>query len=113
MEYNYEKNTTDCMVTYHRERTGPNFFRVFYKDSTVIRYSPKEVGRVFGVAKFTPFVNALREWCYEMVNKFGSEADKDNEEYKKYIEKHGFGPEVHLDKGETGEEPNDNTKMVI
>ena len=113
MEYNYEKNTTNCIVTYHRERTCPNFFRVLYKDSTVIRYTPKEVGRVFGIAKFTSSVSDIREWCYEMVNKFGSEADKDNEEYKKYIERHGFGPEVHLDKGETGEEPNDNTKMVI
>ena len=25
---------------------------------------------MFGIAKFTPSVNAIREWCYEMVNKY-------------------------------------------
>ena len=106
MEYNYDKNTNNCNVTYMRTRTGPNCFRVFYKNSACIRYTPKEVGRCFGVAKFTPGVNDIRDWCYQMVEKYGSDTDKDNEAYKKYIEKHGFGPEVH-------EEPNDNTKMVI
>ena len=107
MEYNYEKNTTDCMVTYHRERTGPNFFRVFYKDSTVIRYSPKEVGRVFGVAKFTPWVKEMREWAKEMVEKYDKsvkeELDKDR------IAKEGFGPEAHADELD----PTADTKMII
>jgi len=84
----------------------PNWFLVYYNKSACIRYTPKEVGRVFGVAKFTPSVNEMREWCYKMVEKYGSEEDKDNDEYRMYIEKHGFGPEVH-------EEPNDITKMVI
>lgn len=94
-------------VSYFRSREGPNWFRVYYKNAARIRLTPKEVGRCFGVAKFTPGVSAIREWCYEMIQKFGSEEDKDNDEYKKYIEKHGFGPEVHT------EEPNDNTKMVM
>ena len=88
-----------------RTRIGPNWFRVFYKNSAYIRFTPKEVGRVFGIAKFTPGVNDIRDWCYKMVEKYGSEADKVNDEYRKYIEKHGFGPEVH-------EEPNDYTKMI-
>ena len=79
---------------------------MFYKNSACIRFTPKEVGRVFGVAKFTPWVNDMRNWCYEMISKYGSETDKQDKEYIQYIEKHGFGPEVH-------EEPNDNTKMVI
>lgn len=106
MQYSYEKNTNDCNVTYHRTRTGPNWFLVYYKNSACIRYTPKEVGRVFGIAKFTPGVNEIRDWCYEMVSKYGSDTDKQDEQYIKYIEKHGFGPEVH-------EEPNDNIKMVI
>jgi hypothetical protein len=106
VQYNYDKNTKECNVTYHRTRTGPNWFRVFYKNRACIRFTPKGVGRVFGIAKFTPGVNDIRDWCYQMVDKYGSDTDKDNDEYKKYIEKHGFGPEVH-------EEPNDNTKMVI
>ena len=105
MEYNYEKNTPDCSVTYMRTHNGPNSFRVYYKNSACIRFTPKQVGAVFGVARFTPSVNAMRDWCYQMVDKYGSEADKDNDEYRKYIAKHGFGPEAH-------EEPNDNTKMI-
>ena len=76
------------MVTYFRERTGPNFFRVFYKNVAQIRYTPKEVGRVFGIAKFTPYVNQLRDWCYEMIKEYGSNDDKQDEDYLKYIEKH-------------------------
>ena len=106
MEIQCPHNDHKTMVTYMRTRTGPNWFRVYYKDSCVIRFTPKEVGRVFGVAKFTPYVNRLREWCYEMIKEYGSKDDKQDDDYIKYIEKNGFGPEVH-------EEPNDNTKMVI
>ena len=106
MQYSYPDNTNDCNVVYNRERYGPNYFRVYYKNAAYIRLNPKDVGRVFGVAKFTPGVNAIREWCYTMIDKYGSEEDKTDDGYLKYIAKHGFGPEVH-------EEPNDNTKMVV
>ena len=106
MQYSFPDNTNECSVVYNRERFGPNYFRVYYKNAAYIRLTPKDVGRVFGVAKFTPNINAMREWCYEMIDKYGDETDKTNEDYIKYIKKHGFGPEVH-------EEPNDNTKMVI
>ena len=106
MQYECPENIANSNVTYFRTRTGPNFFRVYYKNGAQIRFTPADVGRVFGVAKFTPTVNAIRDWCYEMITKYGSETDKTDNNYIKYIEKHGFGPEVH-------EEPNDNTKMVI
>ena len=105
MEYHYPDNTNDCSVTYMRTREGPNHFRIFYKNAAQIRFTPKEVGRIFGIAKFTPGVNKIRDWCYDMIKQYGSDMDKDNDEYKKYIKKHGFGPEVH-------EQPNDNTKMI-
>ena len=63
------------MVTYMRSKTGKNWFRVFYKNMCVIRFTPKEVGRVFGIAKFTPSVNSIREWCYEMVDKYDKPVD--------------------------------------
>jgi hypothetical protein len=112
MEYHYPDNTNDCNVTYMRTRTGPNHFRVYYKNGAHIRFTPKEVGRVFGIAKFTPGVIAIREWCYDMIKQYGSDMDKNNDEYRKYIEKHGFGPEVHADASQHHEEPNDNTKMI-
>ena len=77
MEYNFEKNTKETNVTYMRVRTGPNHFRVFYKNSACIRFAPKEVGRCFGIAKFTPFVNELRDWCYQMVEKYESDGEPD------------------------------------
>ena len=110
MEYNYPDNTNDCSVTYMRTREGPNHFRVFYKNAAQIRYTPKEVGAIFGVARFTPGVNKIRDWCYEQVNKFGSETDKTDENYLNYIAKHGFGPEVHSE--EDTEDGTKNTKMV-
>ena len=108
MEYNYPENTNDCNVTYMRTREGPNSFRVYYKNAARFVFTPKQVGAVFGVARFTPSVNKMREWAYEMVNKFGSKEDKEDENYLKYIEKHGFGPEVHEDT----EDGTKNTKMV-
>ena len=68
MQIPYPNNTNDCSVTYQRTRTGPNHFIVYYKNAAQIRFTPKEVGRVFGVAKFTPWVNEARDWCKEMVD---------------------------------------------
>ena len=106
MEYACPNNTNESNVVYHRNRTGSNYFRVYYKNAAYIRMTPKQVGAVFGVARFTPSVNEIRDWCYEMVKQYGSETDKTDDGYLNYIAKHGFGPEVH-------EEPNDNTKMVV
>ena len=107
MEYQCPENTVNSSVTYFRTRTGPNFFRVYYKNGAQIRFTPADVGRVFGVAKFTPTVNAIREWCYKMIKEYGSETDKTDDNYIKYIEKHGFGPEVHDEHDGTV-----NTKMI-
>ena len=106
MRYECPENTKESSVTYVRNRIENNYFIVYYKNVAQIRLTPKEVGRVFGVAKFTPTVNKIRDWCYEMLGKYGSEEEKEDESYKKCMAKHGFGPEAH-------EEPNDNTKMVI
>ena len=75
MEYQCPHNDHKTMITYMRSRTGPNWFRVYYNNSCVIKFTPKDVGRVFGIAKFTPSVNNIRDWCYEMVNKYDQPAD--------------------------------------
>ena len=109
MEYAFPKNTKDCNVVYHRNRIGKNYFRVYYKQGCCIRFTPVEVGRVFGVAKFTPTVNEIREWCKEMVDKYESQSSLNDDTVTTVgvVDKEGgFGPECH-------EEPNDNTKMVI
>ena len=76
-----------------RTRTGPNYFRVYYKHAAHIRFTPTDVGRIFGIAKFTPSVNSIREWCYQMIDQYGAKEDKQDENYLKYVEKHGFCPE--------------------
>jgi hypothetical protein len=53
-------NDHKTMITYMRSRTGPNCFRVYYKNSCVIRFTPKEVGRVFGI--ISSLVLALKEY---------------------------------------------------
>lgn len=108
MEYKYEGSTTDCSVTYFRERTGPNFFRIYYKQGCCIRYDPIEVGRVFGVAKFTPWVKEMREWAKGMVAKYDKSIKEDLD--KERIQKEGFGPEAHTDEEEN---PCADTKMII
>ena len=75
MEIQYPKNTKDCNVTYMRTRTGPNWFRIYYKQGCCIRFTPKEVGRVFGIAKFTPTANEIREWAKEMVEKYETQPE--------------------------------------
>ena len=76
MEIQSPLNTNDCTVTYMRTRTGPNWFRVYYKNAAYIRFTPKEVGRVFGIAKFTPTVNEIRNWCKEMVEKYENQPEE-------------------------------------
>ena len=82
------------MITYMRNKSGNNWFRVYYKNSCVIRFTPKDVGRVFGIAKFTPTVNLIRDWCKEMVEKYESRTSLNDVT------------------DTTVKEPNDNTRMV-
>ena len=106
MRYNCPENTKEASVTYVTNRIEPNYFIVYYKNVARIRTDPKEVGRVFGVAKFTPTVNKIRDWCKEMVNKYESQPSNGTDTTGVIDKAKGFGPECH-------EEPNDNTKMVI
>ena len=75
MEYQYPHNDHKTMITYMRSRTGPNWFRVYYNNSCVFKFTPKDVGRVFGIAKFTPSINNIRDWCKEMVSKYDQPVD--------------------------------------
>ena len=94
MEIQCPHNDHKTMITYMRNKSGNNWFRVYYKNSCVIRFTPKDVGRVFGVAKFTPTVNLIRDWCKEMVEKYESRTSLNDVT------------------DTTVEEPNDNTRMV-
>ena len=107
MRYDYPDNSVECSVTYVRNRIENNYFIVYYKNVARIRLTPKDVGRVFGVAKFTPGVNKIRDWCKEMVAKYESaDISSDTSNSGPVDKAGGFGPECH-------EEPNDNTKMIV
>jgi len=77
MEIQYPNNDHKTMITYMRSKTGKNWFRVYYNNSCCIRFTPKDVGRVFGIAKFTPSVNNIRDWCKEMVDKYEQPTNMD------------------------------------
>ena len=95
MEYQYPDNTKDCNVTYIRTRTGPNWFRIYYKQGCYIRFTPIEVGRVFGIAKFTPTANEIRKWAKEMVEKYETQPSTQQME--------GRGDETGSPQGGSGE----------
>ena len=88
-------------VEYHRNKTGPNYFVVYYKQRSVVCYDRIDVKRCFGSARFTPAIKALGEWCDEMIGKYG-------ESLPVVVDKAtGFGPECHE------EDPTAATRMVI
>ena len=112
-------------VEYHRNKTGPNYFVVYYKQRSVVCYDRIDVKRCFGPAKFTPSVTELGKWCDEMIDKYDkTEKDSSNsldpEVMTKAIEQlgaldpkilaTGFGPECHE---EDLEDPTKDTRMVI
>ena len=101
MYYNYPDNGNGTYVQYVRNRIENNYFIVYYKNVAQFKKTPKEVGRVFGVAKFTPGVNKIREWCKEMVEKYET---TDTSESVPIDKEKGFGPECHED---------GPTKMII
>ena len=45
---------------------GQPYFVVLLQGRRLHSTTAKEVGRVFGIAKFTPGVNAIRDWCKEV-----------------------------------------------
>ena len=105
MYYSYPSNDSNTQVQYVRNKIGNNYFIVYYKNAARFCLTPKEVGRVFGVAKFTPYVNNLRDWCKEMVDKY----DQTEQGPVSIDKQHGFGPECHDDEVETVE----INKMVL
>ena len=75
MYYSYPSHDSNTQVQYVRNKIGNNYFIVYYKNAARFCKTPKEVGRVFGIAKFTPYVNDIRDWCKEMVEKYESPGD--------------------------------------
>ena len=112
MYYSYPSHDSNTQVQYVRNKIGNNYFIVYYKNAARFCFTPKEVGRVFGMAKFTPTVNNIRDWCKEMVEKY----DKTEQGPVSIAEpsgpvdkQHGFGPECHDDEVEV----EDVNKMIV
>ena len=95
-------NGDGLYVEFHKNRTGPNYFLSFYKNTSRLHHDPKDCWRVLGVAKHTESGKALKEWCVEIFEGDTPKPDLDMEAIKAT----GFGPEAHV-------EPNDNTRTII
>ena len=111
MKYDSPVNNvhTGIIVEYHRTRTGPNFFMVYYKGLSTVCMTRKEVRNRLGTARFTETSRILSEWVDEMIDKYEKVSDE-SQDTLEYAKSAGFGPEAHaLDEND----PNFNTKMVI
>ena len=91
------------IVEYHRTRTGPNFFMVFYKGCSRIVTEPIEVSRTLGSARYLDSSKVLRKWCEEMSFQYGTKAEEKDEGVLEYSKTEGFGPEGHGDTAEPGD----------
>ena len=92
-------NTSHCNFEYFRVREGPNYFVSFYKNSSRLHYDPKECWRVLGTAKFTDSGKALKEWCLQMHELYGTEESTESRADTSFA-------------SEILQESNDNTRMV-
>ena len=97
-------------VEYHRNKTGPNYFIVYYKQRSVVCYDRIDVKRCFGPAKFTPSVTELGQWCDEMIDKYDKTEKDSSNSLCPEVKATGFGPECHE---EALEDPTRDTRMVI
>jgi len=117
MIYNSPCNNvyTGFIVNFHRTRTGPNFFLVYYKNRSQIVTEPIEVSRVLKSARYLDSSKQLREWCEEMVSKYNRQDPPEpagsSQEVLDYAKTAGFGPEGHTDTADN--DPTANTRMVI
>ena len=68
----YPDNTQSMRYEYHRVREGPNYFVSYYKHSSRLHYDPKNCWRTLGVAKFTDTGKALKAWCLDMDEQYGT-----------------------------------------
>jgi len=105
------------IVEYHRTRTGPNFFMVFYKGCSRIVTEPIEVSRTLGSARYLDSSKVLRAWCEEMVEQYEKKAEEGmskEEKVLEYAKTAGFGPEGHTDTADGVDEtdPNYQTRMI-
>ena len=95
----FEGSTTTCSFTYTRTREGPNFFVSHYKGSTRGHNDPKECWRTLGTAKFTDSGKALKEWCLQMHELYGTEESTESRADTSFA-------------SEILQESNDNTRIV-
>ena len=84
-------------------REGPHYFSVGYRGSSRCIRTVKQMKTLLGSAKFLQSSKDLYEWMENILTKVQPKENLDMQRR----EKEGFGPEAH------GEEPNDNTKMVM
>ena len=112
MIYNSPCNNvhTGFIVNFHRTRTGPNYFLVYYKNISRVVFEPIEVSRTLGSARYLDSSKKLREWCEEMYDKYcrdSAEPAGSSNEVLSYAKTQGFGPEAH------DEDPTANTRTII
>ena len=104
----FPDNSQYMRYEYHRVREGPNYFVSYYKHSSRLHYDPKNCWRTLGVAKFTDTGKALKQWCLDMDEQYGTKAEAD----LSVSEGLGRSDTSFASEALEEESPTDNTKMV-
>lgn len=102
MIIDFPGNTQHCIHQYVRNKVGANYFVCYYKNSSCLRYTPVEVRRTLGYAKFTKTGEALKAWAVEMVELYG-----DKPPASEGVADTSFASEAMEE-----EDPTSNTRMI-
>ena len=110
----FPDNSQYMRYEYHRVREGPNYFVSYYKHSSRLHYDPKNCWRTLGVAKFTDTGKALKQWCLDMDEQYGSQAKGASEQSERGRSDTSFASEAMEEESPSDDlsSPTDNTKMV-
>ena len=102
----FPKSGNGVFVSYIRNKVGINYFTVLYKNISQACTTPDQVKQCFGMAKSTPFVKELFDWCKDMDQQYG--LHEEGLVSTGIVVAGGFGPECHQDN-----DPTTHTKMIV
>lgn len=112
-------NTRTCNFSFHKVKDGPNYFVCYYKGASRLLHQPLNAWRTLESAKHTETGKALKEWCLEMAGEPEVAAAKEEPVKKPTFSEESVQVWAEYDPGNLsipqliGEEPNDNTRMVV
>lgn len=107
----FPKNDRNFKVQYYRTREGPNWFLCYYKNAAKGVIEPLDAWRTLGVAKNMDTGKALKQWCLDTHEQYGT-TDVVDEAEGELSDSEALARSGEFFDHHKEEEPNDNTKMI-